>query len=65
MRLQVAAAPFNVALLCQNRYAWWLTTLVETLVLTQWLYHLAKLCATTGALHRWVSALRIHPAGCL
>ena len=49
----LAAAPFNVALLCQNRYAWWLTTLVETLVLTQWLYHLAKLSATTGALHRW------------
>lgn len=51
--LVIVACPFNVALLCQNRYAWWLTTLVETLVLTQWLYHLAKLCATTGASHRW------------
>jgi hypothetical protein len=51
--LVIAASPFNLALLCQNRYAWWLTTLVETLVLTQWLYHLAKLCATTGASHRW------------
>ena len=51
--LVIVACPFNVALLCQNRYAWWLTTLVETLVLTQWLYHLAKLCATAGASHRW------------
>lgn len=51
--LVIVACPFNTALLCQNRYAWWLTTLVETLVLTQWLYHLAKLCATTGAHHRW------------
>ena len=51
--VMVAAAPFNLALLCQNRYAWWLTTLVETLVLTQCCYHLARLCATVGSLHRW------------
>ena len=51
--LVIAASPFNLALLCQNRYAWWLTTLVETLVLTQCCYHLARLCATTASLHRW------------
>lgn len=51
--LVVGATPANVGLLCSDRHAWWLTTLVQTLVLTQWGYHLWGLCVTRGIHHRW------------
>jgi hypothetical protein len=31
-----------------ERYVWWLSTLVEALVLSQWVYHLWGLCSTCG-----------------
>jgi hypothetical protein len=52
----VASLPWNLVLLSNDRHLWWLTTFVELLVLSQWVYHLHGLCRAAGrssVLHRW------------
>ena len=46
--LTLAAVPWATWLLAEDRYCWWLTTWVELVVLTQWVYHLHGLVATAA-----------------